>query len=172
MQSLFADPFLPPPMFAAPTAPPVKLPKDVRDSVGLLEVVVDPDRVGNPKAAEVTALTKTEVNGSEDSLLPVEPTSPPTTPMDSEDSTVGLWLLAVPVPPDDEEEEAVELASDPREAEPLLSNKDREELTDEKALDPKSGQADDEVAEEEELVEVTKESVKVGESPRPSSADS
>lgn len=156
-------------MFAAPTAPPVKLPKDVRDSVGLLEVVVDPDKVGNPKAAEVTAFTKTEVNGSEDSLLAVE-ASPPTTPMDSEASTVGLWLLAVPVPPVDEEEEAVELASDPREADPLLSNKDKE-LTDEKALDPKSGQADDEVA-EEELVEVTKESVKVGESPRPSSADS
>jgi hypothetical protein len=173
MQSLFADPFLPaPPTFAAPTAPLVRLPREVRDSVGLDEVVVDPERAENPSAADVTAFTKAEVRGSADSLLPFEDTSPPTT-QGSAVSAVGLELLAVP--PVDEDEEAVELASDPMDADPLLSSIERDELTEENALDPKSGHADEdpeEVAEEEELVEATRESVKVGESPNPSSADS
>jgi hypothetical protein len=170
MQSLFVDAFLPPPMLPAPTTPPeVMLPRDVRDSVGLLEVVVDPDRAENPRAAEVTALTKAEVIASVESLLPEE-TSPPTTPQESPDSAVGLLAVT----PLHDDEEAVEF-SDPRDADPLLSKSDNEELTDAKALDPKSGQAEDdpdEVAEDEELVEATNDSVKVGESPSPSSADS
>ena len=88
MQSRFVDPFLPPPILPAPTAPPVKLPKDVRDSVGLLDVVVDPERAEKPRAAEVTAFTNAEVKGSVESLLPE--TSPPTTPQESDASAVGL----------------------------------------------------------------------------------
>lgn len=175
MQSLLVDPFLPAPPatpFETPTAPLVRLPREVRDSVGLEEVVVDPDRAEKPRAADVTAFTKADVRGSADSLRPVEDTSPPTT-QGSDVSAVGLELLAVP--PVDDDEEAVELASDPKDADPLLSSIDRDEPTEENTLDPKSGQAEedpDDVAEEEELVEATRESVKVGESPSPSSADS
>ena len=43
---------------------PPMLPSDARDSVGLLEVVVEPERAAKPRAAVEAGLTKAVVSGS------------------------------------------------------------------------------------------------------------
>lgn len=135
--------------FFRPFVPP-KLPRDVSDSVGLLEVVVDPDKPENPIAADVTALTNADVKGSllirRDGLRLSGPSA----------TSVGLVLLVVP----DEEVLDVELASDPR-FDPRRSN--REAAVNALLPAEKSGHA------EFDPLEETSESVKVGESPNPSS---
>jgi len=118
--------------------------------VGLLEVVVDPDKPENPIAADVTALTNAEVRGS---LLIRREGFRLSGPSGT---SVGLVLLVVP----EEEVLDVELASDPR-LDPRRSS--REAAVN--ALLPAEKSGHTEVGPLEE----TRESVKVGESPSPSS---